>query len=95
MVFEVVDIAVQPNQEAAFEAAMGKGRDILLRAIGCRNVFLRRGVESPSRYLLQIEWDSVDAHVAFTKSESIAAFRALIAPFFAERPKMEHFVAVH
>lgn len=95
MVFEVVDIAVQPNQQAAFEAAVGKGKDILLAAAGCCGVSLRRGVESPTRYLLQIEWDSVDAHVAFTKSESIAAFRALVAPHFAERPRMEHFVAVH
>lgn len=95
MILEVVEIVVQSQRELEFESALNKGRGILLSAAGCHGVTLLRGIESPSRYLLQIEWDSVDAHVAFTRSPAIVEFRSLIAPHFAERPRMEHFGAVH
>jgi len=52
---------------------------------------LLRGVERPDHYLLLIEWDSVDDHVAFTSTEAFGEFRSLAGPFFAGKPAMEHF----
>jgi heme-degrading monooxygenase HmoA len=94
MVIELVTLNVHAGQEAAFESAMTEARSVLLGAAGSRSLLLARGVERPSTYILQIGWDSVDAHVAFTRSEGIARFRALVGPFFAERPHMEHFSPV-
>ncbi len=94
MVIELVTLNVHVGQEAAFEAAMVEARSVLLGASGSHTVLLARGVESPSKYILQIEWDSVEAHVAFTKTEGIVKFRSLAGPFFAERPQMEHFSPV-
>ena len=34
------------------------GLDVLRSAAGCRDVQLRRGVESSSTYLLTVEWDA-------------------------------------
>lgn len=91
MVIEHVSLSIHKGQTAEFEAAMDRAKSILLNAKGCRAVSLARGIESPAKYVLQIRWDSVDAHMAFTESDGIGAFRALIGSFFAERPQMEHF----
>jgi len=57
-------------------------------------VTLARGVEEPARYLLMLQWRSIEGHAAFTKTDEFAQFRELAAPFFAERPSMLHFAPV-
>lgn len=94
MVIELVTLTVKTGEESAFESAMVRAKAVLLGAAGSHSVMLGRGVEAPSKYILQIEWDSVDAHVAFTQTEGIATFRSLVGPFFAEKPHMEHFSPV-
>lgn len=93
MVIEIVRIDIHPQKELAFEDALHQAKAILL-AGGCMKVELWRGIERPSHYQLHIDWDTVDAHVAFTKTDGIHQFRALVGPFFAEKPHMEHFRAV-
>jgi len=90
MVIEIVRIDIHPEKESAFESAIGQAKPILL-AGGGKKLELLRGIERPSHYQLLIEWDSVDAHVAFTKTDGIQQFRALVGPFFADKPQMEHF----
>lgn len=53
---------------------------------------MTQGVESPSRFVLLIEWDSVEAHEqGFRETERFGAWRAAIGPFFAKPPVVEHF----
>ena len=94
MVIEQVTINVKPGQERDFERAMIAGKEILEAAAGSRGVQLIRGVESPSKFVLRIGWDSIDAHTAFTQTPGMGEFRALAGPFFADRPAMEHFAIV-
>lgn len=94
MVTERADIAVIPGREAEFETAMTRGRALLAGAPGCNAVSLSRCVERPSRYVLQLEWNSIADHQAFTKTADFQAFRDLAGPFFGERPAMEHFQQV-
>ena len=49
-----------------------------------------RGVESPDKFMLLIEWQTMDAHVAFTRDPSFTEFRAILAPF-TKGGSMEHF----
>jgi heme-degrading monooxygenase HmoA len=91
MVTERADIAVIPDREAEFETAMTRGCALLAGAPGCTAVSLWRCVERPSRYALQIEWNSIADHLAFTKTTDFQAFRDLAGPFFVERPATEHF----
>lgn len=93
MVIEIVRIDVHPQRESAFEESLQRATAIL-HAGGGAKVQLLRGIERPSHYQLHIEWDTVDAHVAFTKTDGIHQFRALVGPFFAEKPHMEHFRTV-
>jgi len=91
MVIERVELSITPGQETAFEAAMRRGLALLGGAEGCLSVSLARGIESPSRYLLQLHWRSIEDHTAFTKTQPFSEFRQLAGPHFAERPAMEHF----
>jgi heme-degrading monooxygenase HmoA len=59
---------------------------------GFRNARLTRGVELPGRFVLLIEWDSLEAHtVGFRESENYPRWRELITPFFDGAPRVEHF----
>jgi hypothetical protein len=57
-------------------------------------VSLLRCVERPSRHYLQLEWNSIADHQAFTKTQDFKTFRDIAGPFFSERPAMEHFQPV-
>ena len=92
MVLEVALFDVVPGQETQFAEAYAKARDLLVTTPGCRSVRMTRGVESPSRFVLLVEWDSVEAHLRnFRESERFPAWRAAIGPYFASPPVVEHF----
>jgi heme-degrading monooxygenase HmoA len=91
MVIERADISVVAGCEIDFEHAMERGCALLAGAPGCISVSLLRCIERPSRYWLQLEWNSIADHQAFTKTPDFQTFRDIAGPFFSERPVMEHF----
>lgn len=92
MVLEVATITVTSGQEDAFVASYRGARDVLAGAQGCRSVRMTRGVESPSTFVLLVEWDSVAAHEEnFRATDRFTAWRAAIGPRFAGPPHVEHF----
>jgi heme-degrading monooxygenase HmoA len=95
MVLEVALIDVRPGQEEEFTDAYLAAREVLATTPGCRSVRMTRGIESPSRFVLLVEWDSVDAHeVNFRATERFTTWRGHIGPFFAAPPTVEHFADV-
>jgi heme-degrading monooxygenase HmoA len=95
MVLEIGDIDVQPGREDEFVAAYRGVRDVLAGTPGCHAVRLVRGIESPSRFVLLVEWDSVEAHEQnFRASDRFDTWRGAIGPFFAGPPRVEHGVDV-
>jgi heme-degrading monooxygenase HmoA len=95
MVLEVAIIDVSAGNEEAFERAYRAARGLLVETTGCRSVRMTRGVESSSRFVLLVEWDSVDAHVDnFRNTERFTTWRGLIGPYFAAPPVVEHFTDV-
>jgi len=95
MVLEVADIQVTPGAEEEFLAAYRGISDVLVTTPGCNSVRMTRGIESPARFTLLVEWDSVDAHEDnFRASERFERWRAAIGPFFAAPPNVEHFTDI-
>lgn len=91
MVLEIADIAVKPGSEDDFAAAVREGIRYVADTPGFGSARLTRGVESPSRFVLLIEWDSIEAHtVGFRESENFGRWRALIGPHLDGAPKVEH-----
>jgi len=94
MVLEVALIDVKTGQEDDFTAAYAQARTVIAGAPGCCSVRMTRGVESPSRFVLLVEWDSVAVHEDFRASEAFATWRSFIGPHFAGPPVVEHFADV-
>jgi heme-degrading monooxygenase HmoA len=95
MVLEVADIQVRDGAEEDFAAAYRSVRDVVASTPGCRSVRMTHCVESPSRFVLLVEWESVVAHEQnFRGTDRFTTWRAAIGPFFARPPVVEHFTDV-
>jgi len=92
MVLEIADFTVQPGTEDDFADAMREGIKFVSDTPGFHSVRLTRSVETPHRFVLLIEWDSIEAHtVGFRESENFTRWRALVGPYFDGTPRVEHF----
>jgi heme-degrading monooxygenase HmoA len=96
MILELADIRIHPGQNAAFEEAITRGlATVITQAKGARSFSVNRGIESTERYVLQIVWDTLEDHtVGFRQSDAFAQWRAIVGPFFAGPPTVEHFELV-
>ena len=95
MVLEQAVISVVPGREADFEAAFSRGKEVISASPGFVRATLSRGVESPSTYVLLVEWKRLEDHTeVFRGSPAFDEWRALVGPFFASPPDVQHFVQV-
>lgn len=96
MILEVADIRIAPGRQAEFDAALQHGlQTVIAGARGLRSYQVNRGVESPERYLLMIWWDTLENHtVDFRGGPLFAQWRAIVGPYFAAPPVVEHFELV-
>jgi heme-degrading monooxygenase HmoA len=93
MVLEVALFDV--HDPAGFEAAYHSVSDVIAGTPGCRSVRMTHGVESPLRFVLLVEWESIEAHESdFRGTERFKTWRAAIGPFFTQPPVAEHFIDV-
>jgi heme-degrading monooxygenase HmoA len=93
MILEIADIRITPGRQAAFDEAIQRGLvSVVSKARGMRGYKVNKGIESPERYVLQIFWDSLEDHtVGFREGPLFAQWRAIVGPFFAAPPVVEHF----
>ncbi len=96
MIHELADIHIRPGTQADFEAAIVHGvTTVIAHAKGFEGYEVRKGVESPERYLLMIRWATLEDHtVGFRQSEAFAQWRAIVGPYFAQPPVVEHFITL-
>lgn len=60
MVLEVALIDVVEGSEWAFRNADAQARTIVAGSDGVRSLRMTQGVETPTRFVLLVEWDSVE-----------------------------------
>lgn len=96
MILELADIRIPPGQQAAFDEAIQRGiATVISKAKGFQGFKVNKGIESPERYILQIFWDTLEDHtVAFRQGPLFPEWRAIVGPFFAVPPTVEHFELV-
>ena len=96
MILEVADIRIPAGKQAEFDAAIQRGVEtVISKAQGFCGYKVNRGVESPERYLLMIYWATLEDHtVAFRQGPLFPEWRAIVGPFFAQPPAVEHFELV-
>ena len=91
MLVERAELQIREGMEQDFVASMNEtGLALLARVPGVQSVRLGRSVENPQKFMLLVNWDAMDSHIAFTKSPTMAEFRSLLKPF-STGGAMEHF----
>jgi heme-degrading monooxygenase HmoA len=92
MVIEHAIFPVKPGQGKEFEAAWAQARKIIESAKGCLKADMRQGIENPDSFMLLVVWETLEDHMqGFRQSPAIKEFGALLAPFFAGAPSMDHY----
>ncbi|MDQ4093789.1 MAG: antibiotic biosynthesis monooxygenase [Actinomycetota bacterium] len=95
MVLEIAEFAIRSGQEDEFAVAYGRAAHLLGDTPGCLSMRTTRGVESPSRFVLLVEWENVTDHTeGFRGTASFRTWREELSPFFAETPRVEHAVDI-
>jgi heme-degrading monooxygenase HmoA len=93
VILEIADIRIPPGKNAEFDEAIQRGLDtVAAKAKGFRGYKVNKGVESPERYILMIYWETLEDHtVGFRQGPLFPQWRAIVGPFFAQPPVVEHF----
>lgn len=95
MTLEVAIIDIQQGCKAQFESAFLKAEKILASAGGYLSHDLQNSVEHPNRYVLLVNWRSLEDHTTgFRESEQFLQWRALLGGFFESAPAVEHYEAI-
>jgi len=93
MILEIADIRIPPGKQAEFDAAIQRGVEtVVSKAKGFRRYQVQKCIESPERYVLLIEWETLENHtVDFRGGPLFPQWRAIVGPYFASPPVVEHF----
>ena len=95
VITEQAVLDVQPGRAAEFEVAFGTARPIISASAGFVSLRLLRGIESPSRYLLLVEWETLEDHTeGFRESAGYQEWKRLLHQFYDPFPTVEHFTLI-
>lgn len=96
MILEVADIRIPPGKQAEFDEAILRGiKTVVSKSKGFLGYKVNKGIETPERYILLIVWETLENHtIDFRQSPAFTAWRAIVGPFFAQPPYVEHFTLV-
>ena len=92
MVTELALISIRDGSEAQFEQVFPQAEKFLTASRGYISHTLRRSIETPNRYALTVQWQTLEDHMqGFRASPAFTQWRALIGPYFDTPPVVEHF----
>lgn len=95
MILEVAVLDVKPGQESEFEQAFNQAQSIIAAMPGYVSHQLQHCIEQPSRYLLLVNWDTLESHtVGFRSSQQYQRWRELLHHFYDPFPTVEHYQLV-
>ena len=92
---EVAILDVLPGREAEFEAAFHQASFVIFGMAGYVSHQLQHCVENKSRYILLVNWKSLEAHtVGFRTSPQYQEWKKLLHHFYNPFPVVEHYELV-
>ncbi|MCM3584794.1 antibiotic biosynthesis monooxygenase [Mesobacillus maritimus] len=95
MVQETFLLEVKPGTEQEFEQAFQKAAALVQSAKGCIGSELQRCLEQENKYLVAIEWETVEDHlVGFKNSPAFEEMKSLIGSYYLHLPQVEHYQKV-
>lgn len=95
MILEVAILNVRAGQAKEFESAFREASSIIASMKGYHWHELHRCLEMENRYLLLVEWETLEDHtVGFRGSAEYQEWRRLLHHFYEPFPVVEHFERV-
>src|SRR5262245_39196941 len=92
MILEVAILNVRSGRTEEFERAFSKASPLIASAPGYIRGELQRCVENSTRYVLLVQWDTVEAHtVGFRGSAAYDEWKKLLHHFYDPFPQVEHY----
>jgi heme-degrading monooxygenase HmoA len=86
---------IHPGQEQAYAAAIREVSPILMSSKGYIRHELHHCIETPTRLILFVYWETVEDHtVGFRGSQKFIDWRAVLNQFYATPPVVEHYTEV-
>jgi heme-degrading monooxygenase HmoA len=95
MITEIAVFQAVPGKEESFAQGVRAAIKVIERDPGCRSVAVQRCIEDPARFVLVVQWVSLEAHTeGFRKSPSFAVYRSHINGLFLDNPVVHHYEAL-
>ena len=92
MIVEYIRYGIPAGRRDEFEEAYERAQAALESSPYCLAWELTYGVEDPDRYVLRIEWDSVEGHEqGFRGSPEFGTFFRSVRPFVGDIQEMRHY----
>jgi heme-degrading monooxygenase HmoA len=92
MILEVAILDVIPTQTQAFETAFKEAEKIISSVGGYINHELKRCLEKPSRYILLVQWETLEDHtIGFRGAPQYLVWKKLLHHFYDPFPTVEHY----
>lgn len=91
-ILEVAPLIIKDGMTESFELNFAKAEKIISAAKGYRTHSLQKCIESNHKYLLLVQWDSLEDHEeGFRKSAAYQEWKALLHHFYDPFPTVEHY----
>ena len=95
MILEAATLDVIPGREGEFESAFAQASSIIASIDGYISHQLQHCLEAPNRYLLLVQWETLEAHtVGFRSSSEYQEWKKLLHHFYDPFPTVEHYEMV-
>lgn len=96
MILEVAILHVIPGKEEAFERDFQVASQYIAAVDGYLQHRLQRCIEAKSKYILHVEWQSVDTHeIGFRLSTGYQEWKKLLHHYYEPFPIVEHYETVY
>jgi hemoglobin len=92
MIVEYIRYAIPADRSAAFLDAYAEAATVLQRDPHCLAYEVAQSHEEPTHFIVRLEWDSLDGHLAgFRQSAAFADFLGSVRPYIADIEEMHHY----
>lgn len=92
MILELAILDVIPGTEKDFQRSFAEATKIISTIPGYISHELKQCIERPSRYLLLVNWETLEDHTeGFRKSSQYQQWKALLHHYYDPFPEVEHY----
>jgi len=95
VILEVAILDIKKGEEGDFESAFGRAQIIISSMEGYASHQLKRCIEKPNRYLLLVNWKTIENHtIDFRESKQYQEWKELLHHFYDPFPEVQHYTDI-